>query len=214
MPQEHRAILILLVLAVGGHGARLVLASPQAAPGAVRFLGAAGAGSPRAHRDSVVAHARPLAPGEKIDIDRAGVRELERLPGVGPGLARRIFADREARGPFGGLEGLDDVPGIGPSLLARIAPAASFSGPARPLASTGHARSPSAASAPSAARIDLNTASETALQALPGVGPAKARAIVAYREAHGPFANVQALDQVPGFGPALVAKVVASLEVP
>jgi competence protein ComEA len=62
--------------------------------------------------------------------------------------------------------------------------------------------------------LDLNTASEATLQTLPGIGPAKARAIVAYREAHGPFANVQALERVPGFGPALVAKVIAALGVP
>ena len=219
MPQEHRAILILLALAVGGHGARLVLSSADAAPGAIRFLGVAGGGSPGAHRDSVVAHARPLGPGERIDVDRAGVRELERLPGVGPGLARKILADREARGAFGGLEGLDGVPGIGPSLLARIASAAAFSGPPRPLPKPDLSASsaPAAASVPAAAPsapIDLNSASETTLQTLPGIGPAKARAIVAYREAHGPFANVQALERVPGFGPALVAKVLARLEVP
>ena len=216
MPQEHRAILILLALAVGGHGTRLALSSADAAPGAVRLLGAAGGGSPGSHRDTVVAHARPLAPGEKIDIDRAGVRELERLPGVGPGLARKIFADRVARGAFGSLEALDGVPGIGPALLARIAPASAFSGPPRPLPKAASSGSSSAASAASAASapIDLNTASEAALQTLPGIGPAKARAIVAYREAHGPFATVQALEQVPGFGPALVAKVIARLEVP
>ena len=223
MPQEHRAILILLALAIGGHGARQVLSSTEAAPGAIRFLGDGSAGSAGAHRDSVVAHARPLKDGERIDVDRAGVRELERLPGVGPGLARRIFADRQARGTFGGLEGLDGVPGVGPSLLARIAPAAAFSGTPRPRPADRAAQSPavSALPAPSASpseslpgRIDLNTASETALQSLPGIGPAKARAIVAYREAHGPFANVQALDQVPGFGPALVAKVVQALGVP
>jgi competence protein ComEA len=215
MPPEHRAILILLALAVGGHGARQLLSSTESAPGAIRFLGTASPGSAAAHRDSLVAHARPLEPGERIDIDRAGVRELERLPGVGPGLARKIFADREARGAFGGLEGLDAVPGIGPSLLARIAPVAAFSGTSRDSARTG---SPSASSAASPMSVttplDLNTASEATLQTLPGIGPAKARAIVAYREAHGPFANVQALERVPGFGPALVAKVIAALGVP
>ena len=221
MPPEHRAILILLALAVGGHGARQVLSSTESAPGAIRFLGHASPGSAAAHRDSLVAHARPLEPGERIDIDRAGVRELERLPGVGPGLARKIFADREAQGAFGGLEGLDAVPGIGPSLLARIAPVAAFSGTPRESARTGPPSAVSAMSALPAATplsattpLDLNTASEATLQTLPGIGPAKARAIVAYREAHGPFANVQALERVPGFGPALVAKVIAALGVP
>jgi competence protein ComEA len=218
MPAEHRAILVLLALAIGGHGARHVLSSSEAAPGAIRFLGDSASGSPGAHRDSVVAHARPLGAGERIDVDRAGVRELERLPGVGPGLARRIAADRDARGPFGGLTGLDRVPGVGPGLISRIGPAATFSGTPRAAPQLSDAGSPGSAPpgfpAGPRAPIDLNTASEAALQTLPGIGPAKARAIVAYREAHGPFASVQALGSVPGIGPALVAKVGAALGVP
>ncbi|HEX6089472.1 MAG TPA: helix-hairpin-helix domain-containing protein [Gemmatimonadales bacterium] len=217
MPSEHRAILILLALAIGGHGARHVLSSSEAAPGAIRFLGDSANGSPRAHRDSVMAHARPLGRGERIDLDRASVRELERLPGVGPGLARKIAADRDARGPFGSLAGLDRVPGVGAGLLARIGPAATFSGTPRAASAAASAGPPAAAppvGAGSRAAIDINTASEAVLQTLPGIGPAKARAIVAYREAHGPFASVQALGAVPGIGPVLVAKVAAALGVP
>lgn len=219
MPSEHRAILILLALAVGGHGARHLLSSSEAAPGAIRLLGDGGTASAAAHRDSVVARARPLRQGEQIDVDRAGARELERLPGVGPGMARKIVADRDARGPFGGLAGLDRVAGVGPALLARIAPAARFTGSPRipspssaPPASGSPAFPP--ASGPGSVPLDLNSASEAALQTLPGIGPAKARAIVAYREAHGPFASVHALGSVPGIGPALVAKVSAALGVP
>ena len=53
-----------------------------------------------------------------------------------------------------------------------------------------------------AAPVDLNTASEADLDALPGVGPTTARAIVAYREAHGPFQQVDDLTDVQGIGPA------------
>lgn len=48
--------------------------------------------------------------------------------------------------------------------------------------------------------IDINTADAATLEALPGVGPALAQRIVAYRMAHGPFATVQDLDQVSGIG--------------
>src|SRR5690606_39434981 len=34
-----------------------------------------------------------------VDMDRADAAELERLPGIGPALARRIVADREQHGP-------------------------------------------------------------------------------------------------------------------
>jgi competence protein ComEA len=55
-----------------------------------------------------------------LNVNRATAVDLEALPGIGPSLARRIVADREARGPFAGVEALDRVPGIGPALLARL----------------------------------------------------------------------------------------------
>jgi len=217
MNAEHRAVLILLGLAVGGHGARYLLSAPEAAPGAISFLGPAG--SPGSHRDSVIERARPLKAGEKIDVDRAGVRELERLPGVGPALARKLVAYREEHGPFGGLDGLDRVPGMGPAMLGRIGEWVAFSGRPRAPAGTPNgapdgALQPLPAPGNASASLDLNSATAEELQTLPGIGPAKARAIVAYREAHGPFANVDALLAVPGIGPSLKAKVSAALGVP
>lgn len=50
--------------------------------------------------------------------------------------------------------------------------------------------------------IDVNIATEQQLDMLPGVGPSTARAIVAYRVQHGPFARVEDLLNVRGIGPA------------
>ncbi len=50
--------------------------------------------------------------------------------------------------------------------------------------------------------VDLNTADEAALETLPGVGPATAAAIVAHREANGPFRSVEDLLDVRGIGDA------------
>ena len=49
-------------------------------------------------------------------------------------------------------------------------------------------------------RIDINTATVGELALLPGVGEGKAAAIVAHRNAHGPFASVDALIEVKGIG--------------
>lgn len=50
--------------------------------------------------------------------------------------------------------------------------------------------------------VNVNTASAQELEALHGVGPATAEAIVAYREAHGPFRSVEQLTEVRGIGKA------------
>jgi competence protein ComEA len=52
------------------------------------------------------------------------------------------------------------------------------------------------------APIDLNTASETDLDALPGVGPATAQAIVQHRDEVGGYTSVDQLLDVPGIGPS------------
>lgn len=55
--------------------------------------------------------------------------------------------------------------------------------------------------------IDVNRAGATALEAVPGLGPARSAAIVAEREAGGPYADVDALTRVRGIGPATVERV-------
>lgn len=55
-------------------------------------------------------------------------------------------------------------------------------------------------------QIRINSASEQELQQLPGVGPAIAKAIVAYREQYGRFRTLSDLDNVPGVGPSRLAQ--------
>ena len=57
-----------------------------------------------------------------------------------------------------------------------------------------------------AATVDLNTATAEELDALPGVGPATAQAILDYRKEHGKFGSVDELDSVKGIGDATMAK--------
>ena len=55
--------------------------------------------------------------------------------------------------------------------------------------------------------ININTADEATLQReLSGVGPVKARAIVAYREANGDFASIDELLEVKGIGKVILER--------
>lgn len=54
-----------------------------------------------------------------LAINLATAQELEELPGVGPVIAERIVADREANGPFLSLDDVQRVSGVGPALVAR-----------------------------------------------------------------------------------------------
>jgi competence protein ComEA len=55
-----------------------------------------------------------------VSLNRAGDKELEELPGVGPALAGRIIAWREANGGFKSVQDLLKVSGIGESLLSGV----------------------------------------------------------------------------------------------
>jgi competence protein ComEA len=64
----------------------------------------------------------------KLDLDVATAVQIDSLPGVTPLMAKRIAADRMARGPFLDRNGLRRVPGVGPRFLAAIDSLVTFSG--------------------------------------------------------------------------------------
>ena len=201
-PAERRMLLLLLGLALAGQGLRSWVNQPGQAPGGVQLLAGLTPGSPTAHRDSSLRQAQPLAPGEQINLDSAAAEDITRLPRIGPRLAKTIVADRQERGPFGGLPGLDRVPGVGPGLLKVLAPYVRFSAAALPMADSTFAGTP--VGTPQA--LNLNQATLEELDALPGVGPAKARAILEYRSRHGPFGQVDQVAQVAGISSSLLKR--------
>ncbi len=65
------------------------------------------------------AAAKTLSPGERIDLNRASVSELMRLPGVGEKRAKAIVEHR-ARQPFRRVEDVLAVKGLGPAWLGKV----------------------------------------------------------------------------------------------
>lgn len=82
--------------------------------------------------------------------------------------------------------------------------------PARPDAPT--ATRPPVATAPAttdtatSTRLNINIATLEELLTLPGIGETRARAILAYRQEHGPFARIEDLQNVSGIGPSTVER--------
>ena len=63
------------------------------------------------------------------------------------------------------------------------------------------------------AAVNINTATQSELEAVKGLGPAKARAILDYREKRGSFKSVDELDNVKGFGKASIERLRSELTV-
>jgi competence protein ComEA len=103
------------------------------------------------------------------------------------------------------------------SLVFALLTSASIAAIAAPTAAPEGAKAPlvlDAAAKPQTAKVDLNGADAPTLQReLSGIGEAKAKAIVAYRESNGPFSSVDELLEVKGIGKAILDKNREKLEV-
>lgn len=169
---------------------------------------------------------RPLEAGERLDPNRAEEAELDRLRGVGPGLARAIVAARDSA-PFRSVDELIRVRGIGSSTLEKLRPGLEVRGSPgrgdglssasrsqatasrRPVLGRGSGPGTGTAGTSSRATsglLNLNRASASELESLPGVGPVLAERIVAERRRQGGFRTVDDLIAVKGIGPALLAR--------
>jgi competence ComEA-like helix-hairpin-helix protein len=91
--------------------------------------------SPPNQRERGPREARPLAarapkrlapapgdPAPPLDLNRATLADLTRLPGVGPVMARRILEARDDVGRFGAIDDLLNVRGLGRAKLERLRP--------------------------------------------------------------------------------------------
>ncbi|WP_433662942.1 ComEA family DNA-binding protein [Nocardia sp. CA-128927] len=165
-------------------GAVPVPGEPGAAPGTELVVSVVGlvhrTGLVRLPAGSRVADALAAAGGAQDGADLAGLNLAQRL----------ADGDQVLVGPPGPNPG---PPQLGSATInAGGRPSAAPSGSAHPTTPSG--------------RVDLNTATESELEALPGIGPVMAKAIIAWRTAHGRFTDVTQLGQVDGIGPTRLSR--------
>lgn len=153
----------------------------------------------------------------RLDLNRARRAELMQVPGIGPRLAERIVAHREANGQFLAVADLRTVSGIGEKTLARIKPwlcvdvdgfeaVPKKNARANPVAAASARSSSSTKEIRLAGQvIDINQASAEELQKLPRIGPKMAQRILEER-AKAPFRTVDELRRVKGIGPKTLDK--------
>ncbi len=163
-----------------------------------------------------------LAAGAPIDINSADQKTLESLPGVGPKGAEAIVKGR----PYKSVDDLARVKGIGKAKLEKIRPLVTVGGQpaAQAPAAAGAAASSAAAKASSAAQaakaapaeakkaakaaapsgpVNINTASKEQLEALPGIGPVKAQAVIDGR----PYQKPEDIMKVKGIKQGIYNKI-------
>lgn len=104
-------------------------------------------------------------------------------------------------------------PKAAPDATQSAPPAPTQSAPPAPAQSAPPTPAQSAPQAATASLLDLNAAAQQQLEELPGIGPSKAKAIIAYREQHGAFKSVEDLLNVKGIGPKMLEKLAAHVTV-
>jgi competence protein ComEA len=134
-----------------------------------------------------------LAPGARIaDALKAAGGSIDGADTMGLNMARQVDDGEQI------VVGMAPVKGQPAVLGSSVNPGSAAPGTA--------SSTPRPAKGAPSAPVNLNTATVEQLDTLPGVGPVRAAAIVAWRNAHGKFTSVDQLGEVDGIGPGRLEK--------
>ncbi|MEW6245983.1 MAG: helix-hairpin-helix domain-containing protein [Nitrospirota bacterium] len=98
---------------------------------------AAAPGPSRADKEEIRPSLPVAKPNSRLDLNRATAEELQRLPGIGEVLAKRVVEARTSRGSFSTIEELLEVKGIGEKKLERLRPLIMVNAAGRPASGKG-----------------------------------------------------------------------------
>lgn len=140
-----------------------------------------------------------LAPGARIaDALKAAGGTTDGADTIGLNMARQVGDGEQI------VVGIAPVKGQPPVLGSSVSSGTAAPGPPGTGSHSDRPDRPDKPTRPEA--VNLNTATVQQLDALPGVGPVTAAAIVAWRDANGKFTSVDQLAEVDGIGPARLEK--------
>ena len=140
----------------------------------------------------------------RININSATQKELESLPGIDSETAQRIINFRKAKGDFATPEALTKVRGISHAKLQNILPLIK----AERTVKVVQQQKSSKSSSPASSLVDINTASVSRLDTLPGISLTLARRIVDYRNTHGLFRSPEELLKVSGMNRTRLERII------
>lgn len=119
-----------------------------------------------------------------------------------PGVAQRV-ENLEER-----IEKLEQVKSVNTDAVVSVNSSSSEASNVQPeVATSSSSQKPSVVAAATKGKININTASSSQLDSLPGIGPAYAARIIEYRNSHGGFKSLVEIKNVKGIGDATYNKI-------
>ena len=143
----------------------------------------------------------------KVNINKAEIETLVKLPGIGPVKAKAILDYREKIGKFKSLIEITKVKGIAKKTLVKLEPYLEMIG------DSAEVKSFLSSEGVKAKKININIASLYELTLLPGIGEKKAQAIIEYREKMGNFKRKEEIKNVKGIGNSIYKKIKGKIKV-